>query len=140
VDLSADLEFFQSEAESRMRDTCVVSVPGSTAGELDPTTWLPTTGAGSTVYSGKCRLRMGGTVAGSQTADVAGTLVATSTPTLSVPISAPRLPVGAVVLITDVPDDDPAGHLRLGLRLRVVGQVLGTDMTAQRVTVEAVTG
>jgi hypothetical protein len=123
-----------------MRDTCTVTVPGAASGALDPATWLPTVGAGLTVYSGKCRLRMGGTVAGSQAQDVVGTLVSTSTPTLSVPISAPRLPVGAVVLITDVPDDDPAGHLRLGLRLRVVGQVLGTDMTAQRLTVEAVTG
>jgi hypothetical protein len=50
------------------------------------------------------------------------------------------VPVGAIVLITGVPADDPAGHLRLGLRLRVAGLVLGTDMTAQRVTVEAVTG
>jgi hypothetical protein len=140
MDLSGILARSQERAESRMRDTCTVTVPSAASSALDPTTWLPTTGAATTVYSGKCRLRMGGTVAGSQAQDVVGTLVSTSTPTLSVPISAPRLPVGAVVLITDVPADDPAGHLRLGLRLRVVGQVLGTDMTAQRLTVEAVTG
>jgi hypothetical protein len=83
---------------------------------------------------------MGGTVAGSSQATVAGDRVSTSTPTLSLPVSAPQVPVGAVVVITAVPADDPAGHLRLGLRLRVVGLVLGTDMTAQRLTVEAVTG
>jgi hypothetical protein len=83
---------------------------------------------------------MGGTVAGSAQATVAGDRVSTSTPTLSLPVSAPRLPVGAVAVITGVPGDDSAGHLRLGLRVRVVGLVLGTDMTAQRVTVEAVTG
>jgi hypothetical protein len=83
---------------------------------------------------------MGGTVAGSTSRDVAGDRVSTSTPTLSVPVTAPRLPVGAIIKITGVPVDDPAGHLRLGLRLRVVGLVIGTDMSAQRVTVEAVTG
>jgi hypothetical protein len=123
-----------------MRDSCTVTVPSSVAGSLDPDTWLETTTAGALLYTGACRLRMGGTVAGSSQATVAGDRVSTSTPTLSLPVSAPRVPVGAVVVITDVPADDPAGHLRLGLRLRVVGLVLGTDMTAQRLTVEAVTG
>lgn len=128
-------------ANSRMRDTCRAFIEGqASSGVLDESTWLPVENPDSDIYSGPCRLRMGGTVAGSSAADVVGISVATSTPTLSVPISAPRLPVGAVVLITAVPADDPAGHLRLGLRLRVVGQVLGTDMTAQRLTVEAVTG
>ena len=127
-------------ANSRMRDTCTVTVPSSAPGVVDPVTWLESTTAGTTLYTGPCRLRMGGTVAGSAQATVAGDRVSTSTPTLSVPISAPRVPVGAVVIITGVPADDPAGHLRLGVRLRVVGLVLGTDMTAQRLTVEAVTG
>jgi hypothetical protein len=83
---------------------------------------------------------MAGTISGSSARDVAGDRVSTSSPTLSVPVTAPRIPVGAIVLITGVPVDDPAGHLRLNLRLRVTGLVIGTDMTAQRVTVEAVTG
>lgn len=135
-----DLAAHQVRAVSRMRDTCVVTSQATAAGVLDPETGWPASGVGSTVYSGACRLRMGGTVAGSTSREVAGDTVATSTPTLSVPVSAPRIPIGAVVQITGVPADDPAGHLRLNLRLRVVGQVLGTDMTAQRVTVEAVTG
>jgi hypothetical protein len=140
MDITADLVEFQAEANSRMRDTCTVTVPSSEPGVPDPVTWLEPASAGTLVYSGPCRLRMGGTVAGSSQATVAGDRVSTSTPTLSLPVSAPRVPVGAVVLITAVPADDPAGHLRLGLRLRVVGLVLGTDMTAQRLTVEAVTG
>jgi hypothetical protein len=140
MDLTADLLEFQAEANSRMRDTCTVTVPNSTPGTIDPVTGLESSTAGAALYSGPCRLRMGGTVAGSSQSTVAGDRVSTSTPTLSLPVSAPRVPVGAVVLITGVPADDPAGHLRLGVRVRVVGLVLGTDMTAQRLTVEAVTG
>lgn len=139
MDLTADLPFFQGEAESRMRDTCAVAEPGA-GGAIDPDTWLPTEVAGALIYSGRCRLRMAGNVVGTTSREVAGDRVSTSSPTLSVPVWAPRLPVGAVVLITGVPADDPAGHLRLGLRLRVIALVLGTDMSAQRVTVEAVTG
>lgn len=130
----------QGFALARMRDTCSVTVPSSDPGSVDPGTGLETGAAGTLLYSGMCRLRMAGTISGSSARDVAGDRVSTSSPTLSVPVTAPRVPVGAIVLITGVPADDPAGHLRLGLRLRVAGLVLGTDMTAQRVTVEAVTG
>ena len=140
MDLTADLAEFQVEAESRMRDTCSITVLSSVPGTIDPLTGLESVTDGAALYSGPCRLRMAGTVSGSTARDVAGDRVTTSTPTLSVPVSAPRVPVGAVAVITGVPADDPAGHLRLGLRLRVTGLVLGTDMTAQRVTVEAVTG
>jgi hypothetical protein len=140
MDLTADLAELQGEALSRMRDTCSVTVPSSAPGTVDPGTGLETDAAGTALYSGECRLRMAGTISGSSAREVAGDRVSTSSPTLSVPVTAPRLPVGAIILITGVPADDPAGHLRLGLRLRVTGLVLGTDMTAQRVTVEAVTG
>lgn len=137
-----DLAVFQAEAESRMRDMCTVTLPASGPGTVDPGTGLETDLPGVLMYSGKCRLRMAGKVAtsGTNSSSVAGDQVVTSTPMFHVPVTAPRIPVGAIVKITGVPADDPAGHLRLGLRLRVVGLVLGTDMTAQRVTVEAVTG
>jgi hypothetical protein len=140
MDLTGLLERRQGEALSRMRDTCTVTVPSSAPGTVDPGTGLESDAAGTALYSGVCRLRMAGTISGSSARDVAGDRVSTSSPTLSVPVTAPRLPVGAIILITGVPADDPAGHLRLGLRLRVTGLVIGTDMTAQRVTVEAVTG
>lgn len=130
----------QALAESRMRDTCTVTVPSTTQGTIDPNTGLETDAAPTTLYTGKCRLRMSGTVSGSTARDVAGDRVSTSAPTLSVPISAPRLPLGAIVTVTNVPADDPAGHLRLGVRARVSGLLIGTDMTAQRVQIEAVTG
>lgn len=147
MDLAADLREFQAEANSRMRDTCTVTVPSSEPGAIDPVTWLETTTAGTVIYGpdiaphyGMYRLRMGGTVAGSASTSVAGDRVSTSTPTASFPISAPAIPVGAIVVCVAVPADDPGGHLRLGRRVRTTGLVLGTDMTAQRLTVEAVTG
>lgn len=114
-------------AVKRMTDTCVVTVPSSGQGTLDPTGW-PTNPAGTVVYSGRCRIRMGGTVSGSQSRDVAADRVFVSQPVLSVPISAAVIPVGAVAVLSS------------GMRLRVVGRVLGTQMTAQRVTCEVVTG
>jgi len=140
MDLTGLLQRRQAEAESRMRDTCTATLPSSGAGTVDPGTGLEIDTPGAVFYSGKCRLRMGGTVSGATSRDVAGDRVSTSTPTLSVPVSAPRLPVGAIVKITGVPADDPAGHLRFGLRVRVTGLNINTDTTAQRVTVEAVTG
>lgn len=117
----------QAVAESRMTDTCVVTVPGSDPGPLDPSGW-PTTPAGTVVYSGRCRIRMGGTVSGSSSREVGEDRVFMSQPILSVPISAPTIPVGAVAVLGS------------GLRTRVVGRVLNTQATAQRVTVEVVTG
>jgi len=140
MDLTAGLAILQGEALSRMRDVCSIQLHSLVAGVVDPATGLESATDAVTIFTGACRLRMGGTVAGSAATSVAGDRVSTSTPTLSLPVTAPRVPVGAVVTITGVPSDDPAGHLRLGLRLRVVGNVLGTDMTAQRLTVEAVTG
>lgn len=130
----------QSLAVTLMRDTCTVVRPSAVDGPLDPVTGLPTEGTATAVFSGRCRLRMAGTVSGSAARESAGDRAAVSTPVLSVPVVAARLVPGDVATITGVPLDDPAGHLRLGLRLRVTGLVLGTDMTAQRVTVETVTG
>ncbi len=123
-----------------MRDTCAVTIPGTAQGTIDPDTGLDTDTAPTTLYTGKFRLRMAGTVSGSTAREVAGDRVSTSTPTASFPVSAPRIPIGAIVTVTEVPADDPAGHLRMGFRARVSGVLTGTDMTAQRVQVEAVTG
>jgi hypothetical protein len=123
-----------------MRDRCTVTLPADGGGTVDPGTGLETDTAGTLVYSGPFRLRMAGNISGSSARDVAGDRVSTSSPTASFPLSAPRIPVGAIVVVTGVPADDPAGHLRSGLRLRVTGLVLNTDSSAQRVTVEAVTG
>lgn len=122
-----------------MTDTCSFSLPGTTT-SVDPVTDWETQTPGASLYAGKCRLRMAGNVSGSTQRQVVVDYVAASNPTLSVPVSAPTLPVGAVGSITAVDPSDPAGHLRLGLRMRVTGRVLGTEMTAQRVTVEVVTG
>lgn len=132
----------EGAAEVLMRDTCTVSAPSAGGGAIDPNTWLPTGSAGAPIYSGRCRLRMMGRTsnAGQGSVAVAGDQVVTSAPMLSVPLSAPRIPVGAVVVMSSVSDLDAGAHLRAGLRLRVTGVFLGTDLTSQRVAVEAVTG
>jgi len=124
--------------EQRMRDACSVVIPG-VPGPIDPDTgWQPPPVA-TVVYTGPCRFRMLGRVGAKDQQSVVVDLVTISAPILSVPLWAPQVPVGAVCTITAVDSDDPAGHLRLGLRMRVIGRVLGTDVTAQRVTVEVVT-
>lgn len=119
-----------------MRDTCVIRTFASD-GEVDPDTGRATSTA-TTVYTGKCRLRM--PAGWAQQRDVAGDHTSISMPTLSIPVSAPLIPIGAVVTVTAVPTGDPAGHLRLGRRFRVLGQMVSTDSTAQRMTIEAATG
>jgi Family of unknown function (DUF6093) len=136
--LDAVLNHARAQAESRMRDTCTVTAPG-TSGELNAATGLPSHTAGAVIYAGKYRLRTPGTGSPSDR-QVSGDRVALSTPTAFFPVSAPPIPVGAIITCTAVPADDAGGHLRLGRRVRVTGLILGTDMTAQRVQVEAVTG
>lgn len=138
MDLRDALTTLREEAESRMRDTCSVSAPGS-SGDLNATTGLPSETAGGVIYTGKYRMRTPGSGSPSDRT-VSGDRVPVSTPIASFPVSAPKIPVGSIVTCTAVPPDDPAGHLRLGRRVRVTGLVLGTDQTAQRVQVEAVTG
>lgn len=129
-----------------MTYTCRVSVPSNVPGPPDETGWR-TNPVGSVIYGpdtpilkGKCRFRMGGTISGSSSRDVGEDRTFTSSPILSVPVSAPLIPVGAVAEIVGVPADDPAAHLWMGLRMRVIGRILVSEMTAQRVTVEVVTG
>jgi hypothetical protein len=139
VDLTATLAALQAEAETRMRFKCRVTVPSDTPGPPDETGW-PTIPAGTVIYTGRFRFRQAGTIAGSANRDVAQDQVFLSSPVASFPVSAPIIPVGAVVEVTEVPADDPAAHLWVGVRMRVVGRVMNSDMTAQRVTVEVVTG
>lgn len=127
-------------AEKRMVDTIRVSLPGTDASILDPDTGLPAETPGGVLWTGPCRLRLAGGVSGSAFRRVGADTVSLALPILSVPVSAPRIPIGAICVITAVPPDDPAGHTRLNLRLRVSGLNLGTEMTSQRMSVEVVTG
>jgi hypothetical protein len=123
----------QAIAESRMSDTCLVTraVPGS--GSLDPVTGLPTASARTTVYSGPCRLRTGGTVSAGAQRQSAGDVVTQVASVLSVPVDAARLLVEDRVVFTASSDPSlPA------LTFVVSGLVPGSQMTAQRVQVTAV--
>jgi hypothetical protein len=126
----------QAIAESRMRDHCIVTVAGDAEQVWDEENLTFVPPEGEPFWSGPCRLRTGGNVAGGADRAVGGDQVAISKPTLSVPVSAPRLPIDAVVVIDAVPADDPAGALRLNLRMRVTGPIVQTDATAQRLQVE----
>lgn len=136
----ADMLMLRADTESRMRDTCQITVPVGSSGPLDPDTGLPVETPGTVLYIGRCRYRTAGGVSASATREVGGDHASIAFPTLSIPVAAPRIPIGAVAVITDVPPDDPAGHLRLNLRMRVIGQNLATDLTAQRMAIEVVVG
>jgi Family of unknown function (DUF6093) len=136
----ADLLLMRTDTESRMRDTCRITVAGSSDGPLDPDTGLPVDVPGAVLYVGKCRYRTAGGVSAFATREVGGDHAALAYPTLSIPVSAPRIPIAAIAAIFAVPDDDPGGHLRLNLRMRIIGQNLATDLTAQRMAIEVVVG
>ena len=77
----------QALAESRMLDTCRITRAAAGTGVLDPVTGL-VTGARTTVYQGKCRLRTPGTVSAGSERQSAGDTATLVSPLLSVPISA----------------------------------------------------
>lgn len=124
---------FQANAETEMRNVCTINAPGSSSGGLDPDTWLETVTPGSLLYSGRCKVRVPGGAATGQNREVVGDRVYITQPVLSIPAASPRIPPESVVAITG-----PAGHTLVGRRYRVIGQVDGTAMTAQRMLVEAV--
>lgn len=123
----------QRYAESRMRDTCVVSRAVDGSGDLDSVTGLPAAGSRSTVYSGPCRVHTGGAVsAGAQRQSGADTVVQVSS-ILHVPVGAPRVQVNDVVRVTA--SENPALP---SMTFVVSGVIPGSQMTAQRVQVTTV--
>lgn len=80
-----------------LADTCTVIVPGSGQGPLDPDTGVETGDSDTVLWSGPCWLKV---PPGSSQVTVGGDVVAVQRPSLAVPLSAPRFPVGAVATIT----------------------------------------
>ena len=128
-----DLAELQRFAESRMRDTCVVTRAVDGSGDLDPVTGLPAAGARSSVYEGPCRVHTGGAVsAGAQRQSGADVVVQVSS-ILHVPVRAPRLLVNDAVTVTA--SENPSLP---SLSFVVSGVIPGSQMTAQRVQITAV--
>ena len=134
MDLTGVLRDLQSEAESRMSDTCRVTRAVTGSPDLDPVTGLPTVPARTTVYEGVCRVRTGGAVSSGSQRESAGDTVTQVSSVLSVPITAARVLVDdRVEILTTV---NPA----LNQAFTVSGLVPGSQMTAQRVQITAVIG
>lgn len=132
MDLTAALATLQGEAESRMTDTCRITRAVASTGDVDPVTGLPTAGTRTTVYTGVCRVRTGGSVSAGSQRQVAGDTVTAVSSLLHLPIGAPQVKVNdRVEILTSV------NPTMVGL-FTVSGLVPGSQMTAQRVQVTAV--
>lgn len=119
--IDATLPELRTEAEGRMRRTCIVRPVTSVT--ADPETGADVTVYGPAVYDGPCRLR--DRQYGSTALDVSGTPATRSRLELHIPFGSPRLPVGSVVTFTD---DTPP--------YRVTDTADGDDVTARRYPLE----
>ena len=128
--VAAALPELRAEAESMMRDSCVITGPGG-----DPV-WNDTTGqyetpAGSTVYSGKCRLRMPRT-AGTRT-EAGDATLAVDDGVLSLPVAGSEdVGSGHVAVVTL--GNDPMATITVTVQATHVQ----TDSTARRLPVKVV--
>lgn len=123
----------RARAESLMEDSCSIRVAGTRTG-TDPSTGRDLLSPGVQVYAGPCRVQLPGSQEDVRRGGDRSWTVQRLT--LSVPMSAPTVPVGAVVEMT-------ATTLDLGLvgrRYRVVESFAKTHATARRLSCEEVTG
>lgn len=116
-----------------MSDTCTVTRASSGSPTLDPVTGLPTAGARTAVYGGKCRVRSPGTISNGSRRDAGADQALLLATILSVPASAARLVVDDRVEITASVNPTLVGSV-----WTVSGLVPSSHMTAQRVQVTAV--
>lgn len=128
-DLAAALPELRAAAESRMRDTCVISSEGVPVWDEDSGTY--TTPAGATVYEGPCRLRMPRTTGSRR--DVGDASWAVDDAVLSLPIvGSEGVLSGHVAVVTLT--DDPLGTVTV----TVQASHTQTDSTARRLPVKVV--
>jgi hypothetical protein len=124
----------RAEAESLMADTCTIRA-ASTTGTWDENTGTYPEVPGSVLYQGKCKRQF--ERARQETIVAAGDHNAVIRITsLHIPVSAPRIEAGAVVVMTGCPND-PAS---VGSKFRVQGPGMKTWATAQRLNVLEVVG
>lgn len=128
------LPLLRAEAESRMTDTCQITIPGSGAGTIDPVTLARIPATPVTVYEGPCRL---GRVQAPTTSQAAAGEATwdTQDSVLHLPIEDSELvrPGATVTYLTSERNPALEGHV-----FGVIGVVDGTDLTARRCRVREV--
>ena len=128
-DIAAVLPELRAQAESMMRDSCVIT--GTTAGTWDDATGTygePTSG---TVYAGKCRLRMPRTT-GSR-ADAGDASWAVDDGVLSLPVDGSQAVASGHVAVVTLGSDPMAS-----ITVTVQATHVQTDSTARRLPVKVV--
>lgn len=131
-DLAAALPELRAQAESRMRDTCIVTGPGGEPA-WDEGSGTYTTPDGATVYEGKCRVRQ---------ASPTGAQASPGDAAWSVDHAVVSLPVdgtdsigpGHVIVITTAADEPS----RAGWKFTVEAGHYQTDSTARRLPCKVV--
>lgn len=124
-DIAAALPELRAHAESRMqRPSTARPVLGVTA---DPETGADVTEYGDPIYEGPCRLRNRAKGSLGATRESGGVSVTLSDIEWHIPFDSPRIPVGTVIFIDDLP------------AYRTTDLADGDDMTARRYPVEVVT-
>lgn len=118
----------QRTAEARMADTCTAVVPG----DLNDATFDPETGqyttTDATLYTGKCRVKY---QAWAATPEAGDTTVVVARFVVSLPMSAPLLPVDCDITITASQDSALVGSV-----FRVRESMKQTYATARRYVCE----
>lgn len=119
----------RAAAEALMVDACSISRGGVST--FNPATGAYDPGAGTTVYSGKCRLQSGRTQAANPEAGGA---------VFTVERLELQLPFGTVFMVGDVAayTASPLNPALVGNKYRVTGLGEKTHGTSQRLTVEVV--
>jgi hypothetical protein len=138
-DLASVLPTLQAHAESRMRDTVLVTVPGEPV--WDPVTGTHNPGEPTVVYGptvgphfGKARIR--NAYPNPQDADAGETMWAKDLVIVSVPVSMTGIDDGMDVEVVEV---GPGSASEVGARMTVTAQHFQTDSTARRFPCQVVT-
>lgn len=118
----------RQQAESLMTDTCTIT-RGAASPVLNESTGKYDT-PGSTVYSGKCRVRSGNTQASGRDAGDAFALV--NRTTVSVPVGSAAFVTGDLVTLTDA----PLNPQLIGARFKVLSVSDQSQPTALRLECE----
>ena len=119
-----------------MTDTCTITRAGVADPNAvpDPVTGLYPVPADSSVYTGKCSVRVPGTVTASRSRESAGDEAVMLTAILSVPALAPLVKIGDIVTFTA----STYNPRLVGQKWSVDGMIPGSRQTAQKVTVAVV--
>jgi hypothetical protein len=124
----------RTAAEAIMVDSCVITAPGSDP-VFDENTGRYSSTGGATLYTGPCK-RQSASRTFEQTAASGGRVFVEGRDQVHIPVGAPRIPAGSLVLVTAAPYEPHS----VGVRLRVNGPQGKSLGTAQRLNVTEIVG